>query len=105
MRREIGGERRIRTLEGLLTLTPLAGVRLRPLGHLSVSECRRRRFAAQSYWSGAARARSGCPPGTTLAALRGFFGLWSFRGLVLDAVKDLLALYRDRLGCIHAQTD
>src|ERR1700749_4778403 len=24
-----------RTLEGLLTLTPLAGVRLRPLGHLS----------------------------------------------------------------------
>ena len=32
---EIGGERGIRTLEGLLTLTPLAGVRLRPLGHLS----------------------------------------------------------------------
>ncbi len=31
----IGGERGIRTLEGLLTLTPLAGVRLRPLGHLS----------------------------------------------------------------------
>ena len=33
---KIGGERGIRTLEGLLTLTPLAGVRLRPLGHLSV---------------------------------------------------------------------
>ena len=32
---EIGGERGIRTLEGLLALTPLAGVRLRPLGHLS----------------------------------------------------------------------
>ena len=32
---ESGGERGIRTLEGLLTLTPLAGVRLRPLGHLS----------------------------------------------------------------------
>ena len=31
-----GGERGIRTLEGLLTLTPLAGARLRPLGHLSV---------------------------------------------------------------------
>ena len=30
-----GGERGIRTLEGLLTLTPLAGARLRPLGHLS----------------------------------------------------------------------
>jgi hypothetical protein len=33
-----GGERGIRTLEGLLTLTPLAGVRLRPLGHLSASQ-------------------------------------------------------------------
>src|SRR5450755_2571893 len=33
--RNDGGERGIRTLEGLLTLTPLAGVRLRPLGHLS----------------------------------------------------------------------
>jgi hypothetical protein len=30
-----GGEGGIRTLEGLLTLTPLAGARLRPLGHLS----------------------------------------------------------------------
>src|SRR6478752_7035737 len=30
-----GGEGGIRTLEGLLALTPLAGVRLRPLGHLS----------------------------------------------------------------------
>ena len=35
VRKVIGGERGIRTLEGLLTLTPLAGVRLRPLGHLS----------------------------------------------------------------------
>ena len=34
-----GGERGIRTLEGLLTLTPLAGVRLRPLGHLSGVRC------------------------------------------------------------------
>ncbi len=34
-KRNTGGERGIRTLEGLLTLTPLAGVRLRPLGHLS----------------------------------------------------------------------
>ena len=30
-----GGERGIRTLDGLLTHTPLAGARLRPLGHLS----------------------------------------------------------------------
>jgi integrase len=37
-----GGERGIRTLEGLLTLTPLAGVRLRPLGHLSVRGCKGR---------------------------------------------------------------
>src|SRR5215510_3084034 len=33
--RKSGGERGIRTLEGLLTPTPLAGARLRPLGHLS----------------------------------------------------------------------
>ncbi len=41
-RKSDGGERGIRTLEGLLTLTPLAGARLRPLGHLSVrrkSQC------------------------------------------------------------------
>jgi hypothetical protein len=31
----IGGERGIRTLDGLLTHTPLAGERLQPLGHLS----------------------------------------------------------------------
>ena len=33
--RECGGERGIRTLDGLLTHTPLAGERLQPLGHLS----------------------------------------------------------------------
>jgi len=33
--RAIGGEGGIRTLDGLLTHTPLAGARLRPLGHLS----------------------------------------------------------------------
>ena len=32
-----GGERGIRTLDGLLTHTPLAGARLRPLGHLSAA--------------------------------------------------------------------
>ena len=31
-----GGEGGIRTLDGLLTHTPLAGERLRPLGHLSI---------------------------------------------------------------------
>ena len=33
--RTCGGEGGIRTLDGLLTHTPLAGARLRPLGHLS----------------------------------------------------------------------
>ena len=33
----IGGEGGIRTLDGLLTHTPLAGERLQPLGHLSVN--------------------------------------------------------------------
>ena len=32
-----GGERGIRTLDGLLTHTPLAGERFRPLSQLSVS--------------------------------------------------------------------
>ena len=31
-----GGERGIRTLDRILSYTPLAGARLRPLGHLSV---------------------------------------------------------------------
>jgi hypothetical protein len=35
---ESGGERGIRTLDGLLTHTPLAGARLRPLGHLSAHQ-------------------------------------------------------------------
>ena len=35
---KIGGERGIRTLDGLLTHTPLAGERLQPLGHLSLQE-------------------------------------------------------------------
>ena len=38
-RKGLGGERGIRTLDGLLTHTPLAGVRLRPLGHLSAATC------------------------------------------------------------------
>ena len=32
-----GGEEGIRTLDALLTHTPLAGERLRPLGHLSIN--------------------------------------------------------------------
>ena len=33
-----GGEEGIRTLDTLITYTPLAGERLQPLGHLSVRE-------------------------------------------------------------------
>ena len=51
-----GGERGIRTLEGLLTLTPLAGARLRPLGHLSGLQ-----RAAKD--SGPAAPRKAPPPG------------------------------------------
>src|SRR5438477_7616492 len=46
-----GGERGIRTLEGLLTLTPLAGVRLRPLGHLSAPG----NAGVSAHWPAAAR--------------------------------------------------
>ncbi len=35
-RNAFGGERGIRTLDEILSHTPLAGERLRPLGHLSV---------------------------------------------------------------------
>ena len=35
-----GGERGIRTLETLLTLTHFPGVLLQPLGHLTVNCCR-----------------------------------------------------------------
>ncbi len=42
-----GGERGIRTLDGLLTHTPLAGERLRPLGHLSETGCKGYGVAAE----------------------------------------------------------
>ncbi len=38
-----GGERGIRTLDGILSHTPLAGARLRPLGHLSLQRKMRRK--------------------------------------------------------------
>jgi hypothetical protein len=55
----IGGEGGIRTLEGLLTLTPLAGARLRPLGHLSGSS-HKRPFAERGMipaWSSLGKVR------------------------------------------------
>src|SRR5688572_1411604 len=54
----IGGERGIRTLEGLLTLTPLAGVRLRPLGHLSGGVSRARKDKARPLRRKAAGGRN-----------------------------------------------
>jgi hypothetical protein len=47
-----GGERGIRTLDGLLTHTPLAGVRLRPLGHLSGADLPIPIFEACSFERG-----------------------------------------------------
>ena len=38
-----GGDEGIRTLDGLLTHTPLAGERLRPLGHVSTGGISARR--------------------------------------------------------------
>ena len=44
-----GGERGIRTLDRVLAYTPLAGVRLQPLGQLSVGGCaQRERATAQA---------------------------------------------------------
>ena len=51
--RIIGGEGGIRTLEGLLTLTPLAGERFRPLSHLSglvFSFCQFRQLFDRRRW-------------------------------------------------------
>ena len=48
-----GGEGGIRTLDGLLTHTPLAGARLRPLGHLSVrAQAYRTRYVAANRAKG-----------------------------------------------------
>ena len=55
VKRGIGGERGIRTLEGLLALTPLAGARLRPLGHLS--GVYPLKGEAESYWSWGTRVK------------------------------------------------
>ncbi len=62
-----GGERGIRTLEGLLTLTPLAGERFRPLSHLSVSSC--------FFYYGIHVCRAGAPSALTRIAPKRFEGL------------------------------
>ena len=47
-KRKDGGEGGIRTLDTLLTYTPLAGERLQPLGHFSVFCCQTRYFRSSS---------------------------------------------------------
>ena len=47
-RLQCGGEEGIRTLDALLTHTPLAGERLQPLGHLSLSRCSKSGLRLQS---------------------------------------------------------
>ncbi len=44
-----GGDEGIRTLDGLLTHTPLAGERLRPLGHVSVGASNGVHSAPQAF--------------------------------------------------------
>ena len=44
IQKRIGGEGGIRTLDTLLTYTPLAGERLQPLGHFTYS------YQLASYW-------------------------------------------------------
>ncbi len=49
LRRSSGGEDGIRTHETLLGPTPLAGERLRPLGHLSADPCKGGLWASQQH--------------------------------------------------------
>src|SRR5580704_1256827 len=107
-----GGERGIRTLEGLLTLTPLAGVRLRPLGHLSGAQAALPLERSPSYLRGANRAKRA--PDSRESAGVSCLGLGQFSGLdrcscltrlALDPLKNLLALHRDGLRRIDAQPD
>jgi hypothetical protein len=101
MRKEVGGERGIRTLEGLLTLTPLAGVRLRPLGHLSAAEQSYARGSGGAKAPGRASAAAAAPRCDACAPSAGL----RLGALALDAVEDLLALHRDALGCIDAEAN
>jgi hypothetical protein len=68
-----GGEDGIRTHEKLLTSTPLAGERLRPLGHLSVAplDKEKRRHNQQA---GAIIAEKSTSPRRSLGAMRRFRG-------------------------------
>ena len=62
--RETGGERGIRTLDGLLTHTPLAGERFRPLSHLSASPAAIKPRARKC--SSVETERKGLSPGTAV---------------------------------------
>ncbi|MEY3042983.1 MAG: hypothetical protein RLZZ174_2065 [Pseudomonadota bacterium] len=81
MRYEDGGERGIRTLDGLLTHTPLAGERLRPLGHLSEG----RKFSMLAAET----------QGLVVA-------LSAILGLGLEPRPDLFSMHGDVFRCINA---
>ena len=51
-KKNIGGEGGIRTLDELLTHTPLAGERLRPLGHLSGDDAVLPEISEMARWEG-----------------------------------------------------
>ena len=102
MRKVIGGERGIRTLEGLLTLTPLAGVRLRPLGHLSGG---RNHNDPESGWQ--RNTQTGVSGGQSLP--RHASGLVRIRTIgtlaVLDAFENFFAVNSHSLRRIDADAD
>ncbi len=50
--KENGGDEGIRTLDGLMTHTPLAGERLRPLGHVSVGGTSEKQEEGQALIAG-----------------------------------------------------
>src|SRR5690606_7161786 len=84
-----GGEGGIRTPDTLLRCTPLAGERLRPLGHLSATR--------GVLYPSKPRLQSLDSIKIEKKSMAWFFVL-----LLLDALVDFLAMYCDFLGCIDA---
>ena len=92
-----GGERGIRTLEGLLTLTPLAGERFRPLSHLSNVVPR----ARTAHGTGTENAGKAVSAAFCLFGCRGFA-----RGLfALNPLVNFLAVHSHILGCVDPYSD
>ena len=87
-----GGERGIRTLEGLLTLTPLAGERFRPLSHLSVE--------GRIVLSEIPSVKWFSPPDELLGISVTFSSF-----LALNSLVDFFPVHCDVFGCIDPDSD